>query len=272
MHALLPNVLVPLAQTAEGQVWQPAGHGNLHDWIDFLRALGPWLFLAVLVLLLLQAFLRRSRYRAVEVLDADAVERLRAAVAEAEQDTVGEIGVVVLERSDRHPAAPWVGAVILTGLGSFALSHLVESVPLPLLFPGQLLLGVAMYGLVNVSIDLRRRFVSGARATEMAEEQAIQEFHALRLTETTGRTGVLLFVSLFERQVVVLADEGIASQVEPDVWVEVDSAILANAKRGALEAGLLRGVSLVGAVLQERFPADGGGPNQVVDHVIVREQ
>ena len=259
------------AFVADGR-WRAAGHDALYEWFATIQSIAPWLFVALLALLVARGIQLRHRYRAVEALDLAAVERLRGQVAEAEARTVGEIGVVVLERSDRHPAAPWIGAVVFTALASFATVHLLVALPLPAVVLVQLVFGFGMHRLVRASRDLQRRFVSNQRAAEMAEEQAIQEFHSLGLRETVARTGVLLFVSLLERQVVVLADEGIASEVEPDVWVEVDAAILAGAKRGALEDGLARGVSLVGSILADRFPAPSGGENQVLDHVIVRRE
>lgn len=264
--------LMTTAFQQTGDLWRPAGHDAGMRWISAFHTLAPWLFLALVLLLLVQAWRNRRHYRAVETLHAEAVGGLRSAVAKAEGQTVGEIGVVVLERSDRHPQAPFLGAIVLTALATLAFAHHMEGVPLPLILGGQLVFGVLSYASIGALPDLRRRFVSSTRAAEMADEQAIQEFHALGLRETEGRTGVLLFVSLFERRVVVLADEGIASSVEPDVWIEVDAAILGSARKDQLEEGLLSGVSLVGAILKERFPADSGGDNQVIDHVIVRRE
>ncbi|MFT5290559.1 MAG: putative membrane protein [Planctomycetota bacterium] len=252
--------------------WTPAGHGSAWDLLFTLQRLAPWAFGLILIALLVQAFRHRTRFRAVETLDMGAVDRLRRGVAEAETETSGEIGVVVLERSDRYPEAPWVGGAFLVVLGTLAFSHLLVHLTLLPVLGIQLLFGLAIYALSEKIPGLRRRFVSQARASEMAEEQAIQEFHGLRLRETEGRTGVLLFVSLFERQVVVLADEGISDLVAADIWGEVHRTVLAGAKRGELEAGLQGGVKLVGTILKERFPATADGENQVEDHVIVRRE
>ncbi len=252
--------------------WTPAGHGSAWEVLVTLQRLAPWAFGLLLVALGVQAFRHRARFRAIETLDMGAVDRLRRAVGEAETETSGEIGVVVLERSDRYPEAPWVGAAFLVVLATLAFSHLLVHLTLLPVLGIQLLFGFAIYGLSEQVPGLRRRFVSGARASEMAEEQAIQEFHGLRLRDTADHTGVLLFVSLFERQVVVLGDEGISDQVDADIWVEVDRAILTGAKRGELEEGLLAGVKLVGTILKDRFPAQADGENQVEDHVIVRRE
>lgn len=256
------------------QEWQPASHDHAFEWAATFQSLAPWIFGVLVGGLLLRALRNGSRYRAVDALDEAAVERMRTEVAALEQETMGEVAVVVLERSDHHPQAPWAGAVLLTGLATLAFWPLIDRVGIALPLVGLLQVGVGAiaYGVVRRLPDLARLFVTRSRAAEVSEEQAIQEFHALGLRDTAERTGVLLFVSLFERHVVVLADEGIADQVEEGHWIDVDRVILDGAKTGDLEAGLRKGVALVGAELVSRFPGGPGRDNQVVDHVIIRHE
>ena len=274
MEFFASTATIGMLQTTSPAVeeWTPVGHSGPMDWLWALQHYAPFVFVLLLVFLLVQACRHRMRYRAVEILDMAAVDRLRRAVAEAEQETTGEIGVVVLERSDSHPQAPWAGAVFLTALASLSCAHFLGFLPVLPMLLAQASAGYVFYTLIWASADLRRRFVTSERAAEMAEEQAIQEFHALRLADTKDRTGVLLFVSLFERQVVVLADTGIADQVEENIWVEVDRTVLNGAKCLELEQGLLAGVRLVGSILKQHFPAQAGGDNQVEDHVVVRRE
>jgi putative membrane protein len=122
------------------------------------------------------------------------------------------------------------------------------------------------YGLARCLPDFQHHFISQARAQEVTEEQAIQEFHRLMLRETRGRTGVLLLVSLLERRVVVLADEGIDSRVKEGTWEGVQQAIQGQVAQGNLVSGLVQGVAAAGEILAEHFPGDGhseGLPNLV---------
>jgi putative membrane protein len=114
--------------------------------------------------------------------------------------------------------------------------------------------------------------VSEARATELAEEQAFQEFHRFELHRTDARTGVLLFVSLLERRAIVLADEGIHARVGPEPWQATNEAVLAGIRRGSLAAGLLAGIESTGAVLAQHFPPAAGDRNEVPDRIVVRRE
>jgi putative membrane protein len=90
------------------------------------------------------------------------------------------------------------------------------------------------------------------------------------LRETRDRTGILIFVSLFERRVVVLGDLGIHAKVGDDHWQKTSDAILSGIARGALADGIVAGVKACGDVLAEHFPASPKQANELEDRLIVR--
>ena len=91
---------------------------------------GPYAFAALLAALVLLALVRHRRYRAVSVLTAADREAVRAALAAAERRTIGEIVPVVVERSDEHPGARWLWALVAASVGSVLLErHLAWDAP-----------------------------------------------------------------------------------------------------------------------------------------------
>lgn len=262
-------ILVGLQNTsAEAAEWAEQALPPAPPWA-WLTAAGLLLLLTILVV---QALARRRLYRGSEVLGPSSLAAVRAAIEEAEKRTIGEIVPVVLDRSDRYPAADlWSGIL-------FALAAYLAAWALPLeLGPGGLLtvaLGAGLLGwlLSRTLPELRRRFVAPWRMTEMAEEQAFQEFFAHGLHRTAEQTGVLLFVSLFERRVVVMADEGIDAKVPPGTWKDVHGLVLKEAREGRLGAGLVAAVQRIADHLAEEFPWREGDRNELPDRVIVRPE
>lgn len=253
-------------QRGAEQAWDADAHPLLHE----VAVYGPWLLGAVTVFFVLRALLRARRYRAVSVLDQGAQAAVTAAIRNAESRTVGEIVPVVLERSDDHPSAQWSCALLALLVGSALLERFLPwSVPHELL-ACQLGLGAAGFLLARLLPDLARHFVPERRATHAAEEQASQEFYRQGLRETRDRTGILIFVSLFERRVVVLGDVGIHAKVGDDHWQKTRDAILAGIARGALADGIVAGVKACGDVLAEHFPASSKSANELEDRLIVR--
>ncbi len=241
--------------------------------------LGLWLargaeaaFGVVLLALIVRALVVERRYRARDAMNESDLAHLREALAAAERRTIGEIVPVVVERADDHPQAPWRAAALffLGGTGSFAAA-LPWNTP-SLLVLSQLGFGCVGFALATALRDFRRWFVTEARATEMAEEQAVIEFQRLGLEHTAARSGVLLFVALFERRAIVLADSGVAEKVDASTWSVACDRVLAGIRHGSLKDGLVDGIAEVGRVLAEHFPSKDGGRDEIPNRIIVRER
>jgi putative membrane protein len=244
----------------------------LPGWAAQLARYGPLLLVALIVAALLRTLIRHRRYDASSVLGPESRAAVRDALAAAEKRSEGEIVPVVLERSDRHPEACWLAALAALLLASVLLVSWLPWQRPALILSCQIGAGAVGWLLARLLPDLRRTFVSEARATEVAEEQAVQEFHRARLYKTRRATGVLLFVSLLERRVIVLGDEGIHAKVGDDHWKSTTQAVLDGIAAGSLRSGLLAGIERCGAVLAEHFPAQRHDVNELPDRLIVRRE
>jgi putative membrane protein len=256
-----------------GGAWTPAGadQAAVDLWHGFGTA-GPLLLSALLAILVARALVRRRRYRIAGAFTEEDRRAVHEAIATAERRTVGEILPVIVERSDAHPAADWLAALTLVLSGSALLASWLPWHHPPLLLLSQLALGGVGFALARLLPDFKRWFVSEARASEVVAEQAFQEFYANGLHRTEAATGVLLFVSLFERRSVILADAGIDAEVDAGFWASTDDAILDGVRRGSLREGLLEGIRRAGDGLARHFPWGAGDRNEVPDRLIVRPE
>jgi len=254
------------------QDWGATGQGLRSLWIELVGRYGVTALVVLGLVLVVTAVFRQGRYRAVGVLEDADLKRLHEAIAGAERKTVGEILPVIVERSDAHPQAAWIAGLFSFLFGSVLLVTWLPWDSPALLLGCQLGLGLVGYLLAYWLPDFQRRFISEARATEMATEQALQEFHANGLHETEARTGVLLFVSLLEHRVIVLGDSGIDAKVDEDQWVATNEAILGGIHGGSLCEGLERGIECAGELLAQHFPWEEGDRNEIPDRIIVRRQ
>ena len=277
--ALTAGALAASASSLAAQAVDTPTGGAEADWelspvrhVHWLGDLGAWFLAALTLFLIVKAVLRAGRYRAVSVFDEPARERVRAAVAAAELKTTGEIVPVIVERSDPHPAAEWKSALAFLLLGSALLAPWLPWESPFLLLASQLGLGGAGYALAVALPDLKRLFVFETRATLTSEEQALQEFAREGLAGTVAATGVLIFVSLFERRVIVLADKAIAAKVSDDAWDRIDAHVLDGVVRGELADGLCKAIEETGTLLAEHFPWVEGDRNELPDRVVVRRE
>lgn len=193
------------------------------------------------------------------------------AIRTAEKATSGEIYCVLARSSDDYfyPASFMLAAFILLldPLVALALHHWWFSVGLVYFTIAQL----AAFALAVLTIAafpaMRVALVPKRLRYRRAHGNARRQFLAHNIHVTERRTGVLIFVSLAERYVEVVADNDIDAKVAQNVWNDAVAALLTHARERKLAEGFVQTVSMVGAVLAEHFPAGNGNPNEIPDRI-----
>jgi len=190
--------------------------------------------------------------RASEFLTKEEQASVEAAVAAAEGKTSVEIVPVVATASGRYDRAEdmvglWLGGTLMVVL--WFLWPVVPAEPgdwaasAPLNYLGWLaaLLGGFIAGAVVASRTgwLRRLCTPKREMAEEVERRAREAFFDQRIHHTAGGTGVLIYVSLYERLVCILADDAVLNVLpEGEIRRLCDelTAKLGNAPAEALAA------------------------------------
>ncbi len=166
--------------------------------------------------------------QASEFLTKEELATIEAAVVAAEGKTSVEIVPVVATASGRYDRAEdmvglWVGSVFMVTLwflwpvvpidtgdwgASLPLNHLG--------WIAALLIGFLLGAVVASKVGGLRRLVTPKKEMmEEVERRAREAFFDQRIHHTEGATGVLIYVSIYERLVCVLADDAV-TKVLPD--------------------------------------------------------
>ena len=126
---------------------------------------------------------------------------------------------------------------------------------------------LAVYLLLRVPALTRLATPRGVRR-DRTRQAAMHQFLAHGLHVTEHRTGVLIFAALADRQVEVIADQGIHSRVDHAVWADaVEALTMAMSERRPAE-GFEQAIALVGGVLAEHFPPRQRNANEVPDRLV----
>ncbi len=115
-----------------------------------------------------------------------------------------------------------------------------------------------------LKLALIPREVKQHRASRKAHELFFLE--GLHLTE--GRHGIMLFVSVAEKYVEVIADQGISGRVEQAVWDNVVLRFSECLKQGRVYEGYRLAISECGDVLARHCPAKNREKNEIPNHLI----
>ena len=216
---------------------------------------------------------------------------IAAAIAAAEARTSGEIFCVLARQvsSYRDISFAWAAAVALI-------------LPLALIplgfdahwFPGfantweaghlaardvTISRTIGVYAVVQASVfvfaylllripPVTRIFTPRSIRRDRARQAAMHQFLAHGLHVTRERTGVLIFAALADRQVEVIADEGIYSRVDPEIWADAVACLTAGLKARRPVEGFEGAIALAGGVLAEHFPPRPTNPNEVLDRLV----
>ena len=202
--------------------------------------------------------------------------RITDAVQEAERRTAGEIVPMIVPSSARYREAGYRTGLILGWL-TLALLLTME----PLWFPwgwhagnaGWLLLAVLLAYASGEWLGRRpaviRLVTSRERMAYKVRLRAEQAFYQRGLTHTKGRTGILIFLSLLEHRVQVLADKGINDCVPAGTWDAVVVGIIEGVKRGQAADAMCAAIRRCGELLAEKCPAPSAeNPNELPDRLI----
>lgn len=203
----------------------------------------------------------------------DDLEKMSAAVKEAEKLTNGEIVPVIAERSDDYTSVrQWLAIM------GFALSSLfifLTRYRYPFLFEVETVLVLQGCGIfLGLTIGhfsfVQRFFIPKSKMKKAVHERALVEFMQLGLQETKHRTGVLLYISLLERRVEILADKGIHQKVGDGFWSDEVNRLVAGIRSKNAGEAFSHTILTIGQKLRENFPRDSNDKNELGDSVRMR--
>ena len=195
-------------------------------------------------------------------------------ISDTEKLTGAQIVLASVMRSDSYTEIPWkafalgasVASLVVIALDLFVLGWLTETL---ILFSVAIMLGTgALLALLTVLYPpFGRLFLPPHRTETETMQYAESLFLSRELFSTEDRRGILLLVSQFERQVVILPDKGVRSQLSDEVLKGIISNMTLNLRRNKLRKALESGLDGIRAALGSHVTARTG-ENELSDEII----
>ncbi len=203
--------------------------------------------------------------------------RIEAVVSEAEKKTAGEIVCMVVPSSYHYPTADILGACAttlpLSIVGTYVIGgRLWLGTQNMWLFMGLFAIGfILFHWLVRRLPAFKRQFVSRREIDEEVEEAAINGFFRQGLYRTRDANGVLLFISVFEHKVWLLADKGIHEKVPSNEWDDLVGRITKGIRKGKGADAICDAIGHIGDLLQAHFPIKPDDTDELANLIIEGE-
>lgn len=202
--------------------------------------------------------------------------RISEAVRAAERRTSAEIVPVLVARSAlyrdaQHRTGLALALLVLTGLLMW------EALWLPwgwhaangAWLIAATLLAYLIGTWLGTCAPVVRAVTSTDRLRHKVQLRAERAFAQHGISHTRERTGVLLMISLLERHVYVLPDQGIGSRVQAAQWDDVVKTVIAKLKANDIAGGFCAGIERCGAILAEVCPPrPGDNPDELSDRLV----
>jgi putative membrane protein len=193
--------------------------------------------------------------------DSD-LQRIKKAVKEAEDKISGEIVPVIVERSGRYLIANYKGSLMGASL-AFVLMiildrYVIDDASYTLFYDPVFIFFVVVIGGVlgavipYLSEDIKRLLVSQTYLDHATRQRAENAFLEEEVFNTRLRTGIMIFISFFEHEVMVMADRGISNVVDQKQWDMIVADLVAQIREGKIVEGLEKGIKQCGEILLEK--------------------
>jgi putative membrane protein len=202
------------------------------------------------------------------------LERIKAAVREAESKISGEIVPVFVEKSGFYSVANYRAALLGASIVFFLVVMSDRYMPSmsiydrdPLLIFVLVTLGGFVCGLLaNFSNPVKRLMLGAHHLDQATKQRAENAFLQEEVFNTRQRTGIMIFVSFFEREVIVMADKGISKVVDQKVWDNLVRGIIESVGNGKIVDGMEVAIKKCGEILLEKgFVIDPDDVNELSD-------
>ena len=211
---------------------------------------------------------------ASKLFNADDRKAVSSAVAEAEKKTSAEIVPVVATTSDAYERAEDLVGLAMAVLAVPAAWSQFHRLPMdwnaeesvvqvPFVLAAMVGGWVVGVFLARAMPWLKRLFVSRRKMTARVLIAAHHAFDSLHAHKTAGGTGVVIYVSLFERRVCVWSDRHISAKVPESEWKTITESLIRALHGGNAREGMIEAIRRCGDLLAKDFPVQPGDVNEL---------
>ncbi len=201
-------------------------------------------------------------------------KKISQAVELAESKTTGEIVPMVVRSSSVIHHIPFeiflLKLILILGFYLVFQPFFIQH-GLTYLLPVSIALSFPVSFLTAKINFVKRWFIPKADRHFQVFNRAQIEFYQNFSHKTKNDTAVLIFISLLEKQCIVLADSTIASKIKQQAWDDVVALIIRGFREDRTAEGLIQAIQKTGEHLNQYFPATKHTKNELPNDLVVKE-
>lgn len=198
------------------------------------------------------------------------LEKISLAVVEAEKKTSGQILPMYVLASGSYAWTHWLWGLVGILVSSLAFYIVQERSPWPepwhYIFLWQLTGGLLFVAASSFPSIIRFTVPKKWMHSEV-HKATFANFLSAGLHKVKEKNAVLIFLSILERKVFILADEGIHSRVPENYWQEQVDEIVEGIKNKKTTEALTQAILEIGGKMTALFPQASDEVNSLPDQL-----
>ena len=196
--------------------------------------------------------------------DKAAGDAIAEVIREVEKHTNAEMVIVVRGRSGTYRHADYLFGAIVALIGLvFVLFSPIEFHTYWIPFDVIALFAAGAW-VSSRGKSIRRILTTRKFRANAARTGAAAMFYEAGIANTSAENGMLIYLSLLERRLEVIADRGILKAVPPLKWNQCVFE-LKQLSHQATPEKFIKSLRTIGQLLAEHLPATGENPNELAD-------
>lgn len=206
-------------------------------------------------------------------------------VRTAESKTSGEIALAITAESSNYAFFELAWAVVSSMIVMICLLPLTQQISdwlnglfwqnqawyLPAFFIAAFGLTTVLFYLLYNIPALDSLVIPGKAKSRAVSARAFKHWTESGVYATENHSGILIFVSYFEREVRIIADKGLCQKISNDLWNLVADEMKDSLATGNVKKAYVDAIRRCGELLAENFPAGSDKKNELADGLVILE-
>jgi len=188
-----------------------------------------------------------------EHIDEDTKLKIKKMIGQIESKSDAEVAVVVADNCDRYKYSIFLYAVLSVLIVPFLIKLLGIYLDQIQLFS----LMVATFLFVSITLEyseFKYKIIPKKVKIDRCESVAFTQFEKLGINKTKNHKALLIFVSIKERYIRIVADKNINDKASQDFWNELVVDFSRSVKVQDINSALLSTLKQCGDFLKKNFP------------------
>lgn len=192
------------------------------------------------------------------------VSKVEVAVGEAEKVTKAEIVPVVTRKatSPQRTDLNRLGAILQVLFYGLLVAVVVTGDQSDLVI-------VAVIGIWLAKI--RTQVIKNKYLDDLVWQRAVREFQESKMYKTVNQTGVMIFLSLEDKKVVILADPRVDEKVPKGTWDQLSNHMVEEISKNGVPKAFVSTIQELSCILAGAVPKENDLVDELPNQLVIKE-